>query len=137
MHRDASRSRSLTGAGSIRTTTRSSRLVEMVPRCALCARAHTVTRRLKTTGLWLGLLLGMPIWLLFFVGTEGSGPGLLLGLALGFPGSMVWARLLGGWFGHRRERSRGSRPWEGGAGYPAVKRQIAEGWRPGKPWGVR
>jgi hypothetical protein len=137
MHRDVSRSRSLTGAGSIRTTTRWRSLTAPIPRCAVCARVHTVTRRLQTTGMWLGLLLGMPVWLLLFAGTGGSGIGLLLGLALGFPGSMLWARLLGRWIGRRRGQRRQSRPWEAGASYPPVMRLIAEGWRPGKPWNVR
>jgi hypothetical protein len=83
-------------------------------------------------GLWLGMLLGTFAGLVLIVASK-SPAVMLLGLAA-LPAGMWAGAWLGRWPYERRAAAHGAGRWRRGDGYPPVAAQIAQGWRPGKPF---
>ncbi len=138
MYADAKRSfAGLTGSG-YRTRIEWRSGTVSVPRCPTCMGGHKAAYRWERAGLWAGILLGGPIFLLLVAASSGSGLGMLAGMVAGVPGSFLWAWQLGKWIGERRAAGAGTRPYKPRSrAHPAVALQLTQGWRLGKPRGVR
>lgn len=131
LHRDVQRGYTTQG-GRLGGRVRYRQLLVRVPRCSLCRGAHIWAHRWAMAGFWLGLLLGTVVGMALILVSRSPGV-MLLGL-VALPAGM-WA---GAWLGRRlyelRATKRGAGRWRSGDGYPTVAAQIAQGWRPGKPF---
>ena len=131
LHRDTHRGYTVQ-SGRLGGRVRYRQLFVPVPRCCACRGAHIWAHRWAMVGLWLGLLFGTMAGFVLILVSKNPAV-MLLGLAA-LPAG-VYA---GAWLGRRlyelRAAGRGAGRWRRGDAYPAVAAQIAQGWRPGKPF---